>query len=62
MSSNARIRAYARTIDVGMRKIDEVDEENKVAVYVELITRYDWKIEDVDLKYIGAVKTELGIK
>lgn len=61
MLSNARIRAYARTMDAGMRTIDEVDEAYRVAVYVELIARYDWTLEEVDARYIDQVKKELGI-
>ena len=61
MLSSARIRAYARTMDAGMRTIDEVDEGYRVAVYVELIARYDWTLEEVDARYIDQVKNELGI-
>lgn len=61
MLSSARIRAYARTMDAGMRTIDEVDEDYRVAVYVELIARYDWTLEEVDARYIDQVKKELGI-
>ena len=61
MLSSARIRAYARTMDAGMRTIDEVDEDYRVAVYVELIARYDWTLEEVDARYIDQVKKELGL-
>lgn len=61
MLSSARIRAYARTMDAGMRTINEVDEDYRVAVYVELIARYDWTLEEVDSRYIDQVKKELGI-
>lgn len=62
MLSNARIRAYARIMDAGMRTIDEVDEEYRVPVYLELIARYKWDIEEVDVRYQEAVKKELGMK
>lgn len=62
MLSNAKIRAYARTMDAGMRVIDEVDEEYRVAVYIEVIARYDWKLEDVDERYLKDVKRELGLE
>ena len=61
MLSSARIRAYARTMDAGMRTIDEVDEDYRVAVYIELVARYDWTLEEVDERYIDQVKKELGI-
>lgn len=60
--SSAKIRAYARTMDAGMRTIEEVEEDYRVAVYIELIARYNWAIEDVDARYIEAVKAELGYK
>ena len=58
MLSSARIRAYARTMDAGMRTINEVDEDYRVAVYVELIARYDWTLKEVDAPYIDQVKKE----
>lgn len=61
MLSTARIRAYARTMDAGMRAIDEVDENYRVAVFIELIARYNLKIEAVDERYSEAVKKELAI-
>lgn len=61
MLSNARILAYARTMDAGLRTIEEVQEDYRVAVYVELIARYDWTLEEVDARYIGQVKKELGL-
>lgn len=61
MLSSARIKAYARLLDAGFRTIDEVDEPYRVAVYVELIARYDFNIEDVDPRYIEQVKQELGL-
>lgn len=61
MLSSARIRAYARTMDAGLRTIEEVQEDYRVAVYVELIARYDWTLEEVDARYIDQVKKELGI-
>lgn len=61
MLSSARIRAYARTMDTGLRTIEEVQEDYRVAVYVELIARYDWTLEEVDARYIDQVKKELGL-
>ena len=61
MLSNARILAYARTMDAGLRTIKEVQEDYRVAVYVELIARYDWTLEEVDARYIDQVKKELGL-
>ena len=61
MLSNARILAYARTMDAGLRTIEEVQEDYRVAVYVELIARYDWTLEEVDARYIDQVKKELGL-
>lgn len=62
MLSTARIRAYARTIDAEMRTIDEVDENYRVAVFIELIARYNLKIEAIDERYSEAVKKELVIQ
>ena len=59
--NTSRIRAYARTMDVGMRTIEEVQEEYRVPVYIELIATYDWNLEMVDERYVEAVKKELRI-
>lgn len=59
--SASKIRAYARTMDAGLRTINEVEESYRVAVYIELIATYDWQLEDVDQRYIESVKSELGI-
>ena len=59
--NTSRIRAYARTMDAGMRTIEEVQEEYRVPVYIELIATYDWNLEMVDERYVEAVKKELGI-
>ncbi|MDY3366755.1 CD1375 family protein [Zhenhengia yiwuensis] len=61
MLSSARIRAYARTMDAGLRTIEEVQEDYRVAVYIELIARYDWSLEEVDERYIEQIKKELEI-
>lgn len=62
MLSKSRILAYARTMDAGLRTIEEVDEDYRVAVYLELIARYKWDVTDVDIRYIEQVKSELGMK
>lgn len=59
--SNARVRAYARIMQAGARTINEVQEEYRVAVYIELIATYDWTLEMVDERYIEVVKSELGM-
>ncbi len=59
--SSAKIRAYARTISAGLRTIYEVEESYRVAVYIELIATCNWTLEDVEAKYLEAVKSELGI-
>ena len=61
MLSSARIRAYARRMDAGLRTIEEVQEDYRVAVYIELIARYGWELEDVDPRYVEQVKKELDI-
>ena len=59
--NTSRIRAYARTMDAGMRTIEEVQEEYRVSVYIELIATYDWNLEMVDERYVESVKKELEI-
>lgn len=60
--SSAKIRAYARTMSAGLRTIDEVEEDYRVAVYIEMIASYNYTLEQVDTRYIEAVKQELGFK
>lgn len=62
MLLSAKVRAYARTMDAGLRMIDEVDEAYRVAVYLELIASYDWELGEVDRRYQEQVKAELGLK
>lgn len=59
--NTSRIRAYARTINAGMRGIEEVQEEYKLPVYIELLATYDWTLDMIDKTYLEQVKTELGI-
>ena len=61
MINNTRLRAYAKTMQSGMRTINEVPEEYRVAVYIELIASYGWTIDMVDERYKEQVKEELGI-
>ena len=60
--SAAKIRAYARTMDAGLRTIDEVEESYRIEVYIELIARYGWTLNQVDERYVEQVKIELGIR
>ena len=61
MINHTRLRAYAKTMQSGMRTINEVPEEYRVAVYIELIASYGWTIDMVDERYKEQVKEELGI-
>lgn len=61
MINKTRLRAYAKTIQNGTRTIDEVPEEYRVPVYIELIAGYNWTIDMVDERYKEEVKQELGI-
>ena len=61
MINKTRLRAYARTMQNGTRTIQEVPEEYRIAVYVELMASSNWTIEMVDVDYVEAVKRELGI-
>ena len=61
--ADARTRANARLLSVGRKTIDEVTpEESRVDCYVYAIATYDYKLEDVDVRYMEGVRTELGIK
>lgn len=60
---DARTRANARLLSAGRKTIDEVTpEESRVDCYVYAIATYDYKLEEVDARYMEGVKTELGIK
>ena len=61
MINKTRLRAYAKTVQNGTRIIDEVPEEYRVPVYIELMASYAWTIEMVDERYREEVKKELGI-
>ena len=61
MINKTRLRAYAKTMQNGTRTIQEVPEEYRVAVYVELMASANWTIEMVEMDYVEAVKRELGI-
>lgn len=61
MINKTRLRAYAKTMQNGTRTIQEVPEEYRVAVYVELMASANWTIEMVDMDYVEAVKRELGL-
>ena len=59
MINHTRLRAYAKTMQSGMRTINEVPEEYRVLVYIELIASYGWNIEMVDKRYVEKVKQEI---
>ena len=61
MINKTRLRAYAKTMQNGTRTIDEVPQEYRVPVYIELIASYGWTIDMVDERYKEQVKEELGI-
>ena len=61
MINITRLRAYAKTMQNGTRTIQEVPEEYRIAVYVELIASANWTIDMVEVDYLEAVKKELGI-
>ena len=57
--NKTRVRAYAKTIENGIRTIDEIPEEYRVPVYIELINSHNWNIEMVDERYVELVNNEL---
>lgn len=61
MINKTRLRAYTKTMANGVREIDEIPEEYRVPVYLELIADYNWTLDMVDERYVDAVKKELGI-
>ena len=61
MINKTRLRAYAKTMQNGTRTIEEVPEEYRVPVYVELTASSNWTIEMVGENYKAEVKRELGI-
>lgn len=57
------VKCNARLLSAGRKTIDEVTpEESRVDCYVYAIATYDYKLEDVDSRYMDSVRTELGIK
>lgn len=56
----AVLRASARLFEYGVRTIDEIDEEYRVAVYLEMIAKKKFTINDVDPRYKDAVQQELS--
>lgn len=55
-----RLRAYTRLVHAGMRTIDEVPEQYRVSVYLELIANYAWTIDRVDERYRDVVASQLA--
>lgn len=60
--NGTRVRAYAKLLDGGVRTIDEIQEDYRVAVYVECIAVYEWTVEGVDIRYREAVEQVVGTK
>lgn len=61
MINKTRLRAYTKTMANGVREIDEIPENYRLPVYLELIADYNWTLEMVDERYVDAIKKELGI-
>ncbi len=54
--NKTRVRAYAKLLEAEMRTIDEIEQDYRVSVYVELIAQGKITLEEVDSRYIDEVK------
>lgn len=54
--NQTRVRAYAKLLEAGMRAIDEIEQDYRVSVYVELIAQGKITLEEVDSRYMDEVK------
>lgn len=61
MINKTRLRAYTKTIQNGIRTINEIPKSYRIPIYIELMTSYNWTIDMVDERYKEEVKQELGI-
>lgn len=51
MINRIRVKAYAKAMQNKKRNIEQIPEEYRAAVYSELISSCDWKIEMIDKQY-----------
>lgn len=61
MINKTRVRAYAILVRDNVRTIDEVPEEYRIPVYLELLASHRWSLEMVDIRYMKSIQDELGI-
>lgn len=56
-----QVRANARLVDAGRKKIEQCHSNQQVEICIVLIADYDWKLEEIPAQLVEEVKKELGI-
>lgn len=56
-----QVRANARLVDAGRKKVEQCPVAQQTEVCVVLIADYNWQLEQIPSKFIEDVKKELGI-
>lgn len=57
-----QVRANARLVDAGRKKIESCQVAQQTGICVVLIVDYNWNIEQIPAELIEGVKKELGIQ
>lgn len=56
-----QVRANARLVDAGRKKIEQCPVPQQTEICVVLIANHDWKLEQIPQQHIEEVKKELAI-
>lgn len=56
-----QVRANARLVDAGRKKVEICPVTQQTEICVVLIADYNWKLEQIPVELVADVKKELGI-
>ena len=56
-----QVRANARLVDAGRKKVEQCPVAQQTEIYVVLIADHDWKLEQIPQQFVEEVKKELGL-
>ena len=56
-----QVRANARLVDAGRKKVEQCPVVQQTEVCVVLISDYNWQLEQIPTQFVTDVKKELGL-
>lgn len=57
-----QVRANARLVDAGRKKVETCPITQQTEICVVLIADYNWQLEQIPIQFVTDVKKELGLE